>query len=441
MSTPPGEQQWVGHQVGNFVLMRCIGVGRTACVFEAEDVRLGRRVAIKILSSKVRDVAPLLREARLAAALDHANVVNVLEFGDVDGSQFIAMELLPSQVASLLAERHHLPISTACAIARDAALGLAHAHERGVVHRDIKPSNLLLTSDGRCKVSDFGLAFRGDDDGRRFGFIGTPYYVAPEVIRGGAGEPASDLYGMGATLWHMLTGEPPFSNAPPRAILNMHVRSRLPSITSLRGDITNGLANVVAHLLAKSPADRFANASDLAAALLPYVQSSDVQLRATGVPRQRSTRSRLVAAVLTGALSASVLGGSAYYFLGRTADVEKSEAEMPRFTSAQVRELKDLASSDGEHMVRVVGRVRQIERSDSGRSLRFVFETGSTEDAFGAVCYSELFDDLVRRYGSRFERDLIGRDLQVKGILRIYKDRPRIIVRKVEQLLLSDVRK
>lgn len=429
---------WIGQTVGSFVLNRCIGVGRTACVFEAEDTRLGRHVAIKVLASRARDVAPLLHEARLIAAMDHPHIVGVHEFGEVGELQFIAMELLPTHVASLLSERHHLSVSMACSIARGAALGLAHAHQKGIVHRDVKPSNLLLTAEMECKVSDFGLAFRGDDEPGRLGFVGTPYYVAPEVIRGGRGEPASDIYSLGATLWHMLIGEPPFHNASPRAILNLHVRGRLPSLQSLRGDVPTALAHIVHQSLAKSPADRFVGARELADALSQFASPTTVDV-GRGPSNRNAPRSRkrnIVWGVVAGAIAAAVIAGGVGVVVYSGQSAERGlAAEQPliEIRAADATQLMKVGN-EGERTVRVVGRVSAVERSETGKSIRILFVSG--ENGFHAVCYSEMFDDLRNRFGERFDQDLIGRDLQVQGTLRIYKDRPRIIIRKLDQLRL-----
>ena len=209
-------------EVPGYRIVRKIGEGGMGVVYEAVQESLGRPVALKILKEELANdrwfVERFLREARAAAAIDHPNITRVYTAGSAGSTYFIAMEFLHGKtVAEMLAQSGRLSLEAACEIGAQVAEGLAHAHARGVVHRDIKPANIMVTTCGTVKIMDMGLAKRLTAETKEGitltgQVMGTPQYMSPEQIKDSRSvRPATDVYGLGATLYHMLLGEPPFS--------------------------------------------------------------------------------------------------------------------------------------------------------------------------------------------------------------------------------------
>ena len=273
-STTPS---WMGKRVGRFRLTGLLGQGAMGRVFRAEDTMLRRQVALKVLPKTVKrgqrtvEAERLVREARAAATLEHPNAVQVFEVNEVGGVYYIAMELVESgSLRDLVEGQGPLDYVRACQLAAEAADALAHAHSMGIVHRDIKPANLLLTRTGRLKVADFGLA-RVEDASDLSSFlaesVGTPQFVAPEILQGVAATGKSDLYSLGATLWYLLTGKPPFEAGTTEELLHKHVNMPLPNLKKLRPDLPDGLVRAITTALAKDPARRHGTTGQFASAL------------------------------------------------------------------------------------------------------------------------------------------------------------------------------
>jgi serine/threonine-protein kinase len=272
-STP----SWMGKRVGRFRLVGLLGQGAMGRVFRAEDTMLRRQVALKVLPKTVKrgqrtvEAERLIREARAAATLEHPNAVQVFEVNEVGGVYYIAMELVEAGSLRELVEGHGpLDYVRACQLAAEAADALAHAHSMGIVHRDVKPANLLLSRTGRVKVADFGLA-RVEDASDLTSFlaesVGTPQFVAPEILQGVAATGKSDLYSLGATLWYLLTGKPPFEAGTTEELLHKHVNAPLPNLKKLRPDLPDGLVRAITTALAKDPGRRHGTTEQFASAL------------------------------------------------------------------------------------------------------------------------------------------------------------------------------
>ena len=233
-------------------------------VFRATDEQLGRPVAVKLLlpsDHAVRAGERFQREARAAARLSDPHVVSVYDFGPHGDGFFLVMELVEGRtVADEVAEHGALPKDRAIDIIEQAAVGLAAAHREDVVHRDVKPSNLLLTTDGTVKVADFGIAhLPGDGTTTLTGtgqIIGSTHYLSPERARGGQAGKASDVYALGCVLYHLVTGEPPFTAEHPAAILYQHVDAAPEPPSLLRPELAGPFEQVLLQMLAKEPADR-----------------------------------------------------------------------------------------------------------------------------------------------------------------------------------------
>jgi len=289
-------------RLGPYEILSTLGAGGMGEVYRARDSRLGRDVAIKVLSSSFSaDTDRLHRfelEARAAAALSHPNILAVHDIGTERGAPFIVSELLEGQTVRDRLAAGPLPLRKAVAYAVAVARGLAAAHERGITHRDLKPENLFITTDDRVKILDFGLAkLTGDTPAVAASalqtappltevgqVLGTVGYMAPEQVRGLAVDPRADLFALGAILYELVSGRRAFhrDTAPETmtAILNDHP----PDLVSTDRSIPPGLALIVDRCLEKSPPARFQTASDLAFALEALSDASGSSLGVQHVP-------------------------------------------------------------------------------------------------------------------------------------------------------------
>jgi serine/threonine-protein kinase len=266
-----------------------LGSGGMAEVYEAQDRRLQRRVAVKILPVGVADPqarARFEREARVAAGFHHPNAVAVFDVGDDGTSPYIVMELVEGRsVAQVLAEQGRFERDRAVAIIDQVLAALAAAHAEGFVHRDVKPSNILLAPDGTVKLADFGIAkavLDATEGITRTGeMMGTPKYLSPEQVSGQPATPRSDLYSVGVVLYEMLAGVPPFAGETSVATAVAHLHQPVPPLAVRRPDLDPGLVAVVERALEKDPAHRFADAAAMRSALVQHVDAPTVPLDAS----------------------------------------------------------------------------------------------------------------------------------------------------------------
>jgi serine/threonine protein kinase len=278
---PPGSAgpPAAGSRVAGYRLQEQIGQGGMAVVFRAEDERLGRLVALKVLAPTLaRDESfrrRFVRESRAAAAVDHPHIIPIYEAGEADGALYIAMRYVRGGDAGTLARRHGpLPAARVAALIAPVASALDAAHAAGLVHRDVKPANMLLEEQpGRpdhVYLSDFGLSKAWQGSTRLTGsglFLGTLDYAAPEQIEGRPVDGRTDLYSLGCAAFELLAGEPPFRRDQPMAVMYAHVTAPPPALTQRRADLPPAVDQVFARVLAKSPADRYGSCGELAAEL------------------------------------------------------------------------------------------------------------------------------------------------------------------------------
>jgi len=255
-----------------------LGRGGMGVVYRALDTRLQREVALKVLrATSAEETARLEREARAAATLNHSGIVTVYDFQPGFGGHFIVMEYVPGEPLDQLirSDRERIRQSLVTILIR-LADAVAFAHSRHVVHRDLKPGNILLTPSLDVKILDFGIAARLDVDGpREMQVCGTPFYMSPEQIRGETPTPASDIYSLGATAFHLATGRPPF---PRGDVINAHLEQSPPDPREQEPELHPSLARIILRCLAKEPSERYPSASALREELLP-LERAGAQVR------------------------------------------------------------------------------------------------------------------------------------------------------------------
>jgi len=258
-------------QIAGYRLLERLGGGAMGTVYKARQVSLDRDVAIKVLSPELADdpayVERFLREAKAVARLNHTNIISGIDVGDAGGIKYFVMEYVDgSTVASLLRRGGSMDEERTFLIAQQMARALDHASRNGLVHRDMKPENILITRDGIAKLCDLGLA-KLDDHGHQGEAghrMGTPDYISPEQARGDANvDIRSDLYSLGATLYHMLVGRPPFEGPNASAIMAKHLTELPRSPRQIDPSISSLAEVIVLRLLQKRREDRFQSPAEL----------------------------------------------------------------------------------------------------------------------------------------------------------------------------------
>lgn len=256
-------QDLTGMTIGDYRVIRRLGRGGMAEVYLAEQISLKRNVALKVLHADLaRDqsyIERFRREAQSAAALVQANIVQIYEVGEVDGHHFIAQEYVAGRnLRQYLGRYGAVEPVMAVNVIRQVAMALQKAGEMNVIHRDIKPENIMLSTKGEVKVADFGLA-RINDEPTKQGLtqvgitMGTPLYMSPEQVEGKRVDPRSDIYSLGVTAYHMLSGEPPFDGSNALAIALQHIKNHAQPLQDVRPDIPEELVDVVNQMMAKDP--------------------------------------------------------------------------------------------------------------------------------------------------------------------------------------------
>lgn len=267
-----------------------LGRGGMGTVYKAEHRLLDRPVVLKViredLLNKPGVVQRFQREARLAARLSHPNIVAVYEAEQLAQTQLLVMEFVEGvNLAELVAQRGLLPVAESCELVRQAAIGLQHVHEQGLVHRDIKPANLLVSPAGVVKVLDLGLATLKSSQGEGEltadrQFLGTVDFAAPEQWESSRDvDIRADIYSLGCTLYYLLAGQSPFPSSRYSTTMQQmwaHSQAPRPPIRELRTDVPEGVAVIVDRMLAKNPAERFASPGAVAEALQPFVEGCDL---------------------------------------------------------------------------------------------------------------------------------------------------------------------
>ncbi len=374
-----------GTKLGPYEIVAPLGAGGMGEVYRARDPRLARDVAIKVLPASISEDPDRLRrfeqEAKAAGMLNHPNITAVYDFGSHDGAPYVVQELLEGETLRMALAGGKLPQRRAVENAIEIAHGLAAAHEKGIVHRDLKPENIFVTSDGRVKILDFGLAKLTQTEvaggatnvatvtpGTEPGVVlGTLGYMSPEQVRGRPADHRSDIFALGAILYEMLSGKRAFHGDSAADTMSAILKEDPPELSVTGQALSPGLDRILRHCLEKNPERRLRSAHDLAFELESFSTSSGV----TAAPlKSRGDGRRLRAALAAVAL----LAVAAAYFAGRrgafSAGTSKSSA-----TTTYGR-LTNLGGSESGPSLSPDGKELAFERQISGRSEIWVQRAG-----------------------------------------------------------------
>ena len=421
-----------GSRLGPYEILAPLGAGGMGEVWRAQDTRLRREVAIKVLPEEfARDPDRLRRferEARAAGMLNHPNITAIYDVGSHEGASYVVEELLEGETLRSLLVGGPLPPRRAVEAAVQIAHGLAAAHEKGIVHRDLKPENLWVTPDGRVKILDFGLARLTSMDEASAAtdlsttpaatepgvVLGTLCYMSPEQVRGRVADARSDIFSLGAILYEMLSGARAFRADSSAEIMSAILKEDPPDLSGARRDIPPGLERIVRHCLEKTPEARFQSARDVAFALQEL--SSAPPAAGQTWPAARGTRLLpalsvgAVAVFLLAILFAADVGGIRKRLLGSTTSGIRSVAVLPLENFSRDPDQEYFADGMTEALITDLAQIR---------SLRVISRTS-------VMAYKSAKKPLPQ----------IGRELNVDGIVEgsVQKsgDRVRITAQLVQ---------
>jgi len=339
-----------GGRLGPYEIVAGIGAGGMGEVYRARDTRLNRDVAIKVLPGHLAEdpqaLARFESEAKAVAALSHPNILVLHDIGSVDSTKFAVTELLEGETLRERLSRGPVPWRKAAEYGAAIAQGLAAAHSRGIVHQDIKPGNIFLTSDGRVKILDFGLAqvrsapSESDDTAplteASQTVLGTIGYMSPEQVRGERAQAASDIFSLGCVLYEMVTGRRAFSGGSATEIMAAVLKEDPPAVADSGKASSPELNRVIERCLAKAPAQRFHSAEDLAFALASLSTSSGQPDRALAAARKPVVLGASVLLLL-------VLAAAGFYYLRTRSTLHRcwptSTCTMPSICGSPLRSI------------------------------------------------------------------------------------------------------
>ena len=338
-----------------YEITQLLGEGGMSFVYKAIDKQLQRTVAIKTLKpvyvEQEKFVERFKREAQTAANLNHPNIVQIFDWGIGDEPFFVMEYIEGSTLTSIISKKRTLSISDILFIGAQVSSGLQAAHSQGLVHRDIKPGNIMITPEGKVKVTDFGIVSLQNEESditKTGSILGTASYISPEQAQGKPVSKESDLYSLGTVLYELITGRPPFEGETPIATSTKHITDKPEKLSVYRQNIPKGVENAILKLLHKYPKDRFKNAEDLRALLLQQknqLQSIQTQENLVGLTNPK-VKYRFTLPVL--AISLSIVIGTIWtltrIFDGLPVDGETQIIiEIPDLTgSSQTEALNDL---------------------------------------------------------------------------------------------------
>jgi serine/threonine-protein kinase len=368
----PDQDSYVGRKIDEYQIESLLGKGGMGSVYKGLDTILRRPIALKVLAPGLAEdlnaIKRFEREARIIAEINHPNIAQVFRIGKVDGLPYYVMEYIEGKsLQQILAEEGRLTGTRSVKIILDAARGLKAAAERNIIHRDIKPANIMVTESGGVKVVDFGIAKAFSDDTFKTAtglLLGTPRYMSPEQGRGAAVDLRADIYSLGATFYHMVTGVPPFDSDNPITLIQKHVTEPVRSVTELNPNVPEKICNIIYAMLAKTPADRIQDyaqlilgleaASGHATTLFTYVPQAQIG-KPVDPEDQRRARKILIGAavavvvlVVLGVLFRGGPGKSKEETPARSPDAPMTRLDSIREGLKMRRELEKIDKEDKE---------------------------------------------------------------------------------------------
>jgi serine/threonine protein kinase len=288
--------------VGRYQIVGTIGAGATSKVVRAFDPMIGRHVAIKLFSPQLAEGAGrerFIKEARVVGQISHQSIVALHDMGidEASSTPYLVMEHIDGQPLDRVLEKGSVPYPRACAWLADVATALHVAHKKGIIHGDVKPANILITEDGRVKLTDFGMARLASHDGKDTPLLGTPAYWCPEQVLGKPQDARSDIFSLGIVLYELVTGRRPFDAESLQAICQKVMSSTPLPVSQINSSLPAGLNELIVSCLEKDPGRRRNSAEDLALDLYPFARrriepqtAVASNPNATGSLRNRATR-------------------------------------------------------------------------------------------------------------------------------------------------------
>ena len=359
-------------QGGRYKVAKKLGEGGKGIVFKAEDTRLGRTVAIKVIKSEGLDQESFARfeqEAKATAGLSHPNIVAIYDIGQEGESHYLILEFVDGPNLSGLIRSQpggRCDAATTLRIGSQVCQALEYAHSRGILHRDIKPENIMITTTGLPKLMDFGLAraLGGPNLTQRGVIVGTPAYLPPEQALGKRSDARSDLYSLGCVLYEMVTGTPPFRGDEPVKVIFSHINDLPVMPRKLAPDIPPGLEQVILRLLAKDPDQRYQSAIEVLQALKSVKEEAEARPAATGFPPEEKEAERIPTPeprwaqalvdreqemkTLRARLDAALRGEGSLVFITGEAGIGKTRLAYELRSYAKLRGAQCLMSKGGE---------------------------------------------------------------------------------------------
>jgi mono/diheme cytochrome c family protein len=377
--------------IPGYEVVRVIDQGGMGVVYEARQVDLGRTVAVKMISAGglgPKVVSRFRLEAEAAAQLQHPNVVQIFEVGQVNGHPFFSMEYVAGGSLAQLVARQRLSHRQAAELTATLARAVHAAHERGIVHRDLKPSNVMLTADGTPKIADFGLAKRIDQDlahTHTGEVMGTLSYMAPEQAEGRKGQigPVTDVYALGAILYELLTGKPPFQGATPLASLRLVVGQEPVAPSQLAPSVPRDLEAICLKCLEKPPGRRYGSAQSLAEDLQRFLSGEPVTARRSGWPRRTWKWVRRHPQLTAGCVAAGAVALGAAIFLFDQYRAQKEARRRAEMQAPLVREIlrRNCFECHGRNPKRVKKNLHILDHQNLLDSARRIVVPGEPENS------------------------------------------------------------
>jgi serine/threonine-protein kinase len=396
----------IGKTISHYKILEKLGEGGMGVVYKAEDLILGRTVALKFLPpdsvAREEDQARLVHEARAAAALLHPNICPIHEISEAEGRTFIAMACVDGRSLKDRIAEGRLPLDEALSIARQIAHALAAAHAKGIVHRDIKPANIMITTDGRPMLMDFGLAkVSGATKLTRTGTtLGTVAYMSPEQVEGREADHRSDIWALGVVLYEMVSGRPPFGGDYEAALLYSILNEDPEPVTSVRPEVPVAVEQVVGRALEKDPKKRPASMAEIQKSL-EDIRNRTEPLRTRGRLSLWGLRHRRFVRMAVGLVAAAVLVAVVVRLWPGRAEAIDSVAVLPLDNLSGDPEQEYFVDGMTDELIGQLGKVRALKVISRTSSMRYKNVEKPLPEIARELNVGAVVEGSVRRDGDR----------------------------------------